>query len=142
MFFSVVGAAGSVREMLATAPVLFLFSLVQARSAAQPLRRLRTPDGILFHLIVFRADGLSADVFVSVRGHTQVAVHLGFVLAVGPRFGFTRPEILLASNANVGGAWFRCCDHCRHRVSHWLTLHVEARSVNAHFACSDSILGA
>lgn len=62
VFFSVVGAAGSVREMLSSAPALFLFSAV------------------------------------------QVAVHLGFVLAVGPRFGFSRAELLLASNANVGGA--------------------------------------
>ena len=30
-------------------------------------------------------------------------MHLAFVLATGRAAGFTRPEILLASNANVGG---------------------------------------
>ena len=60
-FFAVVGASGSVRGVLATAPALFLVS------------------------------GL------------QVAVHLGVTLWVGSRLGFTRPELLIASNANVGG---------------------------------------
>jgi uncharacterized membrane protein len=60
-FFAVVGASGSVRGVLATAPALFLVSAL------------------------------------------QVAVHLGITLWVGGRLGFSRPELLIASNANVGG---------------------------------------
>ena len=33
----------------------------------------------------------------------QIAVHLGITLGVGGLFGFTRRDLLLASNANVGG---------------------------------------
>jgi len=61
VFFAVVGAAGSVREVVATAPALFLFAAL------------------------------------------QVAIHLGFTLAAGKAAGFTRAELLLASNACVGG---------------------------------------
>ena len=34
----------------------------------------------------------------------QIAGHLGLILGVGRAAGFTRRELLLASNANVGGA--------------------------------------
>ena len=61
VFFAVVGAAGSVRDVVATAPALFFFSAL------------------------------------------QVALHLGFVLAAGKAAGYTRAELLLASNACVGG---------------------------------------
>lgn len=61
VFFAVVGAAGSVRDVIATAPALFLFSAL------------------------------------------QVALHLGFTLAAGKAAGYTRAELLLASNACVGG---------------------------------------
>lgn len=61
IFFAVVGAAGSVRAVLATAPSLFLFALL------------------------------------------QVALHLGFTLMAGKRAGYSRAELLIASNACVGG---------------------------------------
>lgn len=60
-FFAVVGASGSVRAVLSTAPALFLVS------------------------------------------GTQVGVHLALMLLVGRALGFSRPELLIASNANVGG---------------------------------------
>ncbi len=60
-FFAVVGASGSIRAVLTTAPALFLVS------------------------------------------GTQVAVHLAMMLYVGKAMGFSRPELLIASNANVGG---------------------------------------
>ena len=34
----------------------------------------------------------------------QIAIHLGLILGAGRLAGFTRRELLLASNANVGGA--------------------------------------
>ncbi len=61
IFFAGVGANGSVAAVLATAPALFAFSLL------------------------------------------QLVVHVAFVLGVGKVLGFTRRELLLASNANVGG---------------------------------------
>jgi uncharacterized membrane protein len=61
IFFAVVGAAGSVRAVIATAPALFLFAAL------------------------------------------QVALHLGFTLAAGRAAGYSRAELLLASNACVGG---------------------------------------
>jgi len=61
VFFAVVGAAGSIRAVVATAPSLFLFALL------------------------------------------QVALHLGFTLAAGKRAGYSRAELLIASNACVGG---------------------------------------
>ena len=61
VFFAVVGAAGSVRDVVATAPALFFISAL------------------------------------------QVALHLGFTLAAGKAAGYTRAELLLASNACVGG---------------------------------------
>ncbi len=61
VFFAVVGAAGSVRAVLSTAPALFLFAAA------------------------------------------QVAIHLGITLAAGGAAGYSRPELLLASNACVGG---------------------------------------
>ena len=61
IFFAVVGAAGSIRAVFATAPALFLVS------------------GI------------------------QMAAHLAVLLPLGRRLGFSRPELLIASNANVGG---------------------------------------
>ena len=60
-FFVVIGASGSVRHMLATAPSLFFFSFV------------------------------------------QVTFHLGFVWVVGQRLGMRRADLLISSNANVGG---------------------------------------
>lgn len=60
-FFAVVGASGSVRGVLTTAPALFLVS------------------------------GM------------QVATHLGLTLWIGRALGFNLPELLIASNANVGG---------------------------------------
>lgn len=33
-----------------------------------------------------------------------LGIHLGLMLGVGKMLGFTRREILLASNANIGGA--------------------------------------
>lgn len=33
----------------------------------------------------------------------QIAVHLGLLLGAGRLLGFTRRDVLLASNANVGG---------------------------------------
>ena len=59
--FAVVGAAGSVRAVVSTAPALFLFSAL------------------------------------------QVALHLGFTLAAGRAAGYEKAELLLASNACVGG---------------------------------------
>lgn len=61
IFFATVGANGSVRNVIETAPALFFFSLA------------------------------------------QIAVHLGIVIGVGRFFKFEMREILLASNANVGG---------------------------------------
>ena len=61
IFFAVVGAAGSVRAVLSTAPAMFLFAAL------------------------------------------QVAIHLGFTLAAGRAAGYSRAELLLASNACVGG---------------------------------------
>ena len=60
-FFAVVGASGSIVQVLRSAPGLFLFCLV------------------------------------------QVGLHLGLILAGGRALGFSRKDILLASNANVGG---------------------------------------
>ena len=60
-FFVVIGASGSVKMMLNTAPSLFLYSFV------------------------------------------QVSFHLGFTVFVGERFGLRRSDLLIASNANVGG---------------------------------------
>ena len=60
-FFAVVGASGSISQVLRSAPGLFLFCLV------------------------------------------QVGLHLGLILGGGWALGFSRKEILLASNANVGG---------------------------------------
>jgi uncharacterized membrane protein len=61
IFFTTVGANGSISSVITTAPALFLFSLV------------------------------------------QIAVHLGFILGVGKLLKFDMRELLLASNANVGG---------------------------------------
>ncbi|KAG0610236.1 hypothetical protein M758_7G049300 [Ceratodon purpureus] len=61
IFFATVGANGSVRNVIKTAPALFFFSLA------------------------------------------QIAVHLGIIIGVGKLFKFEMREILLASNANVGG---------------------------------------
>lgn len=61
IFFAGVGANGSVAAVIATAPSLFAFSLL------------------------------------------QLVLHVAFVLGVGRVLGFTRRELLLASNANVGG---------------------------------------
>ena len=33
----------------------------------------------------------------------QIAVHLGLLMGAGRLLGFTRRDVLLASNANVGG---------------------------------------
>ena len=33
----------------------------------------------------------------------QIGVHLGLTLGIGKLLGFTRRDLLLASNANVGG---------------------------------------
>ncbi len=60
-FFAVVGASGSIAQVLRSAPGLFVFCLV------------------------------------------QVGLHLGLILGGGWALGFSRKEILLASNANVGG---------------------------------------
>ena len=61
IFFAAVGAAGSIRIVMRTAPSLFLFSTV------------------------------------------QISIHLAITLGVGKLFGFQRRDLLLASNANVGG---------------------------------------
>jgi len=60
-FFAVVGASGSIAQVLSSAPGLFLFCLM------------------------------------------QVSLHLGLILVGGWALGFSRKEVLLASNANVGG---------------------------------------
>lgn len=42
----------------------------------------------------------------------QIGVHLAIILGLGKLFGFTRRDVLLASNANVGGTSCRglhCC---------------------------------
>lgn len=36
----------------------------------------------------------------------QIGVHLGLTLGIGSLFGFSRRDMLLASNANVGGKAF------------------------------------
>ena len=61
IFFAAVGAAGSIRIVMATAPSLFLFSSI------------------------------------------QIGVHLALTLGVGKLLGFNQRDLLLASNANVGG---------------------------------------
>ena len=61
IFFAAVGAAGSIRIVMRTAPSLFLFSTI------------------------------------------QISIHLAITLGVGKLFGFQRRDLLLASNANVGG---------------------------------------
>ena len=60
-FFAVVGASGSIAQVLSSAPGLFLFCLM------------------------------------------QVFLHLVLILVGGWALGFSRKEVLLASNANVGG---------------------------------------
>ncbi len=64
IFFAAVGAAGSIRIVMRTAPSLFLFSTI------------------------------------------QISIHLAITLGVGKLFGFQRKDLLLASNANVGGKSF------------------------------------
>ena len=61
IFFAAVGAAGSIRIVMATAPSLFLFSSI------------------------------------------QIGTHLALTLGAGKLLGFNRRDLLLASNANVGG---------------------------------------
>lgn len=61
IFFAAVGAAGSIRTVIQTAPSLFLFSSI------------------------------------------QIGIHLAIILAAGKLLGFSRKDVLLASNANVGG---------------------------------------
>jgi uncharacterized membrane protein len=53
-------------------------------------------DGAIRTLVLF---------YFSQRGYSalQVALHLGFTLAAGKAAGYTRAELLLASNACVGG---------------------------------------
>ena len=47
----------------------------------------------------------------------QIAVHLLLILGAGRIAGFSRKELLLASNANVGGR--RCClsEKCKSAIS-------------------------
>lgn len=66
VFFAVVGANGSIVNVLKTAPAIFLFSLI------------------------------------------QVAVHLAVILGVGRVLRLEQKELLLASNANVGGPTTAC----------------------------------
>ena len=61
IFFAAVGAAGSIRIVMATAPSLFFFSSI------------------------------------------QIGMHLALTLGVGKLLGFSQRDLLLASNANVGG---------------------------------------
>ena len=61
MFFVVIGASGSIRQMVSTAPALFFFSFV------------------------------------------QVMTHLYFTVHAGEKLGMSRADLLIASNANVGG---------------------------------------
>lgn len=72
IFFAAVGAAGSIRIVVATAPSLFLFSSI------------------------------------------QISVHLALTLGIGKLLGFSRRDLLLASNANVGGRDSPCC--VKHRM--------------------------
>lgn len=61
-----VGASGSIRNVIKTAPSIFLFALV------------------------------------------QVTVHLGVVLGLGKLLKFDLKQLLLASNANIGGPTTAC----------------------------------
>lgn len=71
IFFAAVGAAGSIRTVIQTAPSLFLFSSI------------------------------------------QIGIHLAIILAAGKLLGFSRKDVLLASNANVGGQQQELF-HCQH----------------------------
>ncbi|XP_059629168.1 uncharacterized protein LOC132271725 [Cornus florida] len=66
VFFAVVGASGSIRNVITTAPSIFMFALV------------------------------------------QVTVHLIVILALGKLFRFDLKQLLLASNANIGGPTTAC----------------------------------
>ena len=61
LFFVVIGASGSIRQMASTAPALFFFSFI------------------------------------------QVMTHLYFTVHAGEKLGMNRADLLIASNANVGG---------------------------------------
>ena len=48
----------------------------------------------------------------------QIAIHLALILGCGRALGFTRREVLLASNANVGGARAApACHHGTHNIT-------------------------
>lgn len=61
LFFACIGANSSVGSVVKTAPMLFIFCIV------------------------------------------QIGVHLGIILGAGKLLGFSRRDVLVASNANVGG---------------------------------------
>ena len=61
LFFVTIGASGSIKQMVSTAPALFFFSFV------------------------------------------QVMTHLYFTVYAGEKLGMNRSDLLIASNANVGG---------------------------------------
>ncbi|KAF5199111.1 putative keratin-associated protein [Thalictrum thalictroides] len=66
VFFTVVGANGSIWNVINTAPSIFMFALI------------------------------------------QVSIHLAVILGVGKLLNFDRKELLLASNANIGGPTTAC----------------------------------
>lgn len=85
IFFAAVGAAaGNIMSVLQDAPFLFLFCLIQVRGMDKvPMSPYVGP-------------GLSC-------GSIQIFVHLGFILAAGKLFKLEVRQVLVASNANIGG---------------------------------------
>jgi uncharacterized membrane protein len=66
---------------------------------------------LLFGQIFFAAVGASGEVRTVINTapalfvfcFLQISIHLVLVLVIGRAFGFKQKELLLASNANVGG---------------------------------------
>ena len=95
-------------------PVLTLVIVALATLLPGPFRPLQssgTALGMLLMQVFFVITGALGSIGSVVRtapvlllfSAVQVLAHLAFVLSVGPRLRLTRNEILLASNANVGG---------------------------------------
>ena len=88
------GCSGSIHKVVSLAPLLFAFCLLQGEHLIKLF--LHLPEGPL----CFSSKLTLLRLFVF---ELAVFVHLGIVLAAGKLLGYSRKEIVLASNANVGG---------------------------------------